>query len=257
MSEDRAVNAAAAWAMEVEFQPQHLPLGELTLPRAPLIHLWYLDLGDLWQSLSSALGDETAEKQDSEDMTVAQLRFARRFYLRMLLGAYLGVAGKDVSLVRGDRGKPVLDRAEHGDALHFSLSKSGHRLLIGISGANEIGVDLELINRKPRNTATLARRFFTQEEASSIIALDGAARDAAFIRTWACKEAVAKASGHGIANRFSRFALHAAEDCPPSVTFDEDHPDQGWQLALLRPERDYLAAVAVLQPSLQVEAFRI
>ena len=234
---------------------QSLPLGALTRPRSPLVHLWYLNLGRLWQDLSSALGGEAeAREARPEDMSMPQLRLARRFYLRMLLGAYLDVAGKDVSLVRGARGKPVLDTARHGTDLHFSLAKSGHRLLIGISGSAEVGVDLELKDRKPRNAPSLARRFFTPQEAEAICGLTATERDAAFMRTWACKEAVAKASGHGIANRFLRFTVDALGNRMPSVVADEDHDAAEWKLAFLVPEAGYLAAVAIRQPSLQVQA---
>jgi 4'-phosphopantetheinyl transferase len=223
-----------------------------------MVHLWYLDLGHLWQALSSVLGGDAAREGEAvEVLNMPQLRFARRFYLRMLLGAYLGIAGKDVALVRGPRGKPILDFQRHGDDLHFSLAKSGQRVLIGISASNEVGVDLERKDRKPRKTRQLARRFFSEDEGRAICDMDDEARDAAFMRTWACKEAVVKASGHGIANRFCRFSIHAGETGPPTVVDDLDHPASGWRLALMIPERGYLAAVAVLQPSLKIEAFKI
>lgn len=258
MGENGPAKGVPAWAMQAEFQPRLMPLGELTVPRAPLVHVWYLDLGGLWQTLSSVLGAECGHTGGAGvDMTAAQLRFARRFYLRTLLGAYLGLAGKDVALIRGPRGKPVLDKARQGDDLHFSLSKSGDRVLIGISGSNEVGVDLELTHRKPRNARELARRFFSDSEARSICELRPTERDAAFMRIWACKEAVAKASGQGIAKRFYRFSIDAGPGGPPSVSEDREQSAEGWQLALLLPEPDYLAAVAVRQPALEVEAFRI
>ncbi len=229
----------------------------MRLPESPLIHLWHLDLERLWQALSSALVKEKEPQAGAAAMTMAQLRVARRFYLRMLLGAYLGVAGKDVALVRGSRGKPVLNRSIHGEALHFSLAKSGHRALIGISGSGEVGVDLELEGRKPRNAQALSARFFTHCEAKEICGLDGPAMDAAFMRTWACKEAVAKASGHGIANRFCRFSVLAAESGPPRVIEDQDLSAAGWRVALVIPEEGYIAAVAVRQPSLLIEAFSL
>lgn len=188
---------------------------------------------------------------------MAQMRFARRFYLRMLLGAYLGMAGKDVALVRGARGKPVLDQSVHGGRLHFSLAKSGRRVLIGISGSGEVGVDLELEQRKPRNARDLSSRFFTAREAGAICRLDDSAMNAAFMRTWACKEAVAKASGHGIANRFCHFSVDASASALPKVVEDQDLDPEGWQLGLVIPEPGYIAAVAVRQPTLRIEGFKL
>jgi 4'-phosphopantetheinyl transferase len=246
-----------AWITDITFVNQRMPLGNLSAPESPVVHLWYLDLGRLWHSLSSALGGEEAKSEAGQgEMTMPQLRVARRFYLRMLLGAYLGLPGKDVILYRGVRGKPVLDRTRHPRNLHFSLAKSGQRLLIGVSGSNEVGVDLEIKDRKPRKVCELASRFFSAAEAR-LIASSESQRDAVFMRTWACKEAVAKASGHGIANRFCRFSVDASENRPPVVLLDEDHPAEEWQLGLMVPEPGYLAAVAVRQPGLRVEAFRI
>lgn len=243
--------------MAAEFEPRQMPLGELVPPASPLVHLWYLNLAGLWKSLSAVMAREQHAAGEAP-MSTHQLRFARQFYLRMLLGAYMGVAGKDVGLLRGERGKPEIDQARHGDGLHFSLAKSGERLLIGISASEEVGVDLELEHRKPRSARDLARRFFTAREAESICSVDPAEeRDAAFMRTWACKEAVAKASGQGIANRFCRFSIAAGASRPPSVVKDEDHAAESWRLALVVPERGYIAAVAVQQPSLRVEGFSL
>ena len=194
------------WVTPVESVPRQLPLGQHAVPEYPVVHLWYFNLATLWQPLAAAMGVEAdAPAESGIVMTMPQLRFARRFHLRMLLGSYLGVPGKDVSLVRGERGKPVLNTDEHGEGLHFSLAKSGDRLLIGISGKTEIGVDLEIEGRTPRNARKLAQRFFTKQEYLAVNELEKEQQDAEFMRIWSCKEAVAKASGHGIANRSAGF----------------------------------------------------
>lgn len=247
-----------SWVTKTDFVSQQLPLGQYAVPVVPTVHLWYFNLAVLWQPLAAAMGVESESSSHvGLEMTMPQLRFARRFYLRMLLGAYLGVPGKDVALARGFRGKPVLDTDRHGHSLHFSLAKSGDRLLIGISGDAEIGVDLEVKGRKPRNALKLARRFFTKKESLAVRDLGVEQQDAEFMRIWACKEAVAKASGHGIANRFCRFSVQADEYSIPRVTEDPDHPPQSWQLALVMPEEGYLAAVAAQQEALRLQSFRI
>lgn len=257
MSDSVDAQGGRAWVTPSEFTPRRLPLGSLAPPTSPSVHLWYLDPGRLWQSLSSALGHSDGEMSNQGEMTARQLRFARRFYLRMLLGAYLGLPGKEVALIRKGRGKPMLDVSRHGTGLHFSLAKSGGRLLIGISGSAEVGVDLEREYRKPRDATVLAARFFTGTEAAAIGEAEASQRDAAFMRTWACKEAVAKASGHGIANRFCRFSVNAPASGPPLVVEDQDLPAENWRLALTVPEPGYIAAVAVQQPSLRVKGYRI
>lgn len=258
MGEGEDKLSEGGWKSDVTFVPQTLPLRDNEVPAPGEVHLWYLDLGGLWRTLTSALGgEEAAQPQTEVEPTLPQLRFARRFYLRTLLGSYLGLPGKDVSLVRGERGKPVLDASRHGEAMHFSLAKSGRRIIVGIAGAAEVGVDLEVEDRKPRKVVDLSRRFFSSEEAASIAQLPQAEQPAAFMRTWACKEAVAKASGHGIANRFCRFVVAAGADAPPSVLKDLDLPEGAWRVAMVSPEPGYLAAVATRQPGLSIKAFRI
>lgn len=258
MVKDMTAGDLASWATATEFVPQGLPLGPRTVPAEPGIHLWYFDLGELWQKLSGALaGEDVSDSQGVGAMTMPQLRFARRFYLRMLLGAYLGIPGKDVTMSAGPRGKPVLDTERHGQGLHFSLAKSGNRMLIGIAGDFEIGVDLESKDRKPRDALRLASRFFTARESEAVRQLAVAERDAEFMRIWACKEAVAKASGHGIANRFCRFSVRADRYSTPVVTDDPDLTADGWKLALFLPEDGFLAAVASRQSGMELQAFRV
>lgn len=258
MAKGGSGNVGWALAGASDLVRKRMPLGSLPRPEAPLLHLWYLDLERLSAGLMAVVGGVERDKEGAgAAMSPQQLRLARRFYLRMLLGAYLGVAGKDVALIRGPRGKPVVDAARHPGPVHFSMAKSGGRLLIGVSGSNEVGVDLEVLDRRPRNAVDLARRFFSAAEAGAICDTEPGERDAAFMRLWACKEAVVKASGHGIANRFCRFTVAAPKCARPAVLADRDHPAEGWRIALLLPEARFLAAVAVQQPELEVKAFRL
>ena len=217
-----------------------------------------MNLARLSSRLNSALGDPgdvPVDEGAGSLLAPGQLRFARKFYLRMLLGAYLGIAGKDVRLDRGFRGKPVLDSGHHGRNLHFSMAKSNQCVLIGISGNSEVGVDLEIRDRRPRKVEELAERFFSSEEARVIRELPAEDRAFAFMRTWACKEAVVKSSGHGIANRFCRFSVELRESEPPRIREDLDHSPGDWQLALLEPEEGFLAAVAARQGSIGLRGF--
>lgn len=225
-----------------DFQVCAIPLPDLKPPVAGEVHLWFLDLADLADSLRHALD---GHHNDASPLTAGQLRFARRFYLRLLLGAYLGLPGKEVRINRKQRGKPVLDQSVHGDKLHFSMAKSEASLLIGFSSSSHIGVDLEPLNRQARNALGVARRYFTPHEADALAARPAAELDAAFLRVWACKEAVVKASGKGIANQFARFTVETDISRPAAVLEFEGGPANDWTLALVRPGKDFLGAVAI------------
>jgi len=239
-----------------DFAPYHMPLDRLDLPAEGEIHLWFLDLGTLALSLRGAL-DGHAGAGSPAPFTVGQLRFARRFYLRLLLGAYLDLPGKSIHINRSVRGKPVLDAAEHRESLHFSMAKSEDRLLLGFATSCHVGVDLEPWGRRTRNALGLARRYFSVEESTALAALAPSERHAAFLRTWACKEAVVKASGEGIANQLCRFTVETDADRPARVLDFDGEVAADWSLALLRPEARFLGAVAARSPGLQMSSRRL
>ena len=239
-----------------DFTPRAMPLRALDAPAEGSIHLWWLRLSELAGSLKTAFdgpGDDGAEAH----FTPGQMKFARRFYLRLLLGAYLGVPGKDVHITRNRRGKPVLDSAIHEVPLHFSMAKSGDRLLLGLSTSHYLGVDLEPVSRKAHNALGVAARYFSKAEYEELQKLRGAHLEAAFLRSWACKEAVVKASGLGIANQLCRFTVVTDIDLKPAVIEFDGKPDPGWWLASLHPEQGYLGAVALDSEVGSVTAFRL
>lgn len=233
-----------------------MPVHEMSLPADQEVHLWYLDLGILGGSLQHALAGE-APSGETVRMSVGQLRFARRFYLRLLLGAYLGLPGKDVIINRSNRGKPVLDTSVHDSSLKFSMAKSENRLLIGIAAERHLGVDLEPVWRKARNPLRLAQRYFSPAEFSALQGLDSKRLDEAFLRAWACNEAVVKASGLGIANQLCRFTLQMDPDLPPAVLAIDDDDAGNWSLSLVRPCAGFVGAVAARQPSIEVACYQL
>ncbi|MEJ2383780.1 MAG: 4'-phosphopantetheinyl transferase superfamily protein [Xanthomonadales bacterium] len=236
-----------AAARPADFTPQALPLQHLERPQGDDVHVWHLDLGLLSASLQAAL-DSHSVAEHRLRLTRGQLRFARRFYLRLLLGAYLGVPGKAVSLVRNPRGKPVLDASKHDVTLHFSMAKSGDRLLLGCSSTHHVGVDLEPRRRRAHNARGVAARYFSETESDALARMAPAGLHAAFLRTWACKEAVVKASGLGIANQLCRFTVETDLAAPPAVLdFDGDTAAR-WSLVLLHPEQEFLGALALPGP---------
>jgi 4'-phosphopantetheinyl transferase len=237
-----------------DFQACNIPLPRVQTPADGEVHLWFLDLGELVGSLQDALG---GSRRKSSEVDAHQLLFARRFYLRLLLGSYLGLPGKSVRINRKQRGKPVLDVSVHDDELHFSMAKSGDRLLIGLSTSSHIGVDLEPAGRKAQDALGVAKRYFSRAEAESLAALPPEDLDAAFLRAWACKEAVVKASGMGIANQFARFTVETDLNRPTSILEFEGEPAKDWTLALVRPESGLLGAVAVQESVTTVRAFRL
>lgn len=215
-----------------------------------------MNLDLLARSLKNAL-DSPEDRTTESRLTLGQLRFARNFYLRLLLGAYLGIPGKSVKIIKSLKGKPSLDHEVHEEDLHFSIAKSDHCIMVGISVSGPVGVDLEPADRRAHDPMAVARRYFSASEALALETVDPEIIDQAFLRVWACKEAVVKASGEGIANQLNRFSVETDPARPPAVLeFEGDDPSD-WALSVMRPQSGFIAAVAAHHELAGVQAFRL
>jgi 4'-phosphopantetheinyl transferase len=233
-----------------------MPLHDLDQPRPGEVQVWFLDLNSLGLSLQHALGG-VVDEPGPKHLTLGQLKFARHFYLKLLLGAYLGIPGKSVKIYQSKRGKPSLDKSEHPSALHFSIAKSGSHVLIGFSCSTILGVDLEPAGRRAHDPLGIAQRYFSVVEARGLEDTSPDRLDEAFLRAWACKESVVKASGQGIANQFCRFTVEIDPDRPPAVLeFEKENPAQ-WSLAMVQPDPGFLGAVALNHRRMDVSAFTL
>ena len=106
----------------------------------------------------------------------------------------LGLSNMEICIAKNKWGKPYL--VGYPD-YHFSLSHSGSYVAFA-SDTNPIGVDIEEI-KKPHDD--IARRFFTEEEAS-YVAKNGAE---GFYEIWTKKEAYVKLLGTGFSTSISSF----------------------------------------------------
>jgi len=95
----------------------------------------------------------------------------------------------------GPHGKPVLADAGQGGP-HVSLSHAGDRVVVAVTRAGPVGVDVE------RHDATLFDGFddiaLSTAERAGIARLPTRRLAAARARSWVRKEAILKATGHGL-----------------------------------------------------------
>ena len=233
------------------FSPRQLPLRSLEKPRGDDVHLWHLDLRQLSNPLNSSTPADTGEQ------SVFQQRATRRFYLRLLLGAYLGLPGKDVRITRRVKGRPELDSSQTNGELNFNVAWSDGCYLIGVNSGETIGVDMEMAARRAGNPMALARRYFSQQEIAALSRVNKKELHRAFMHTWACKEAIVKASGLGIANQLCRFTVNVNPEEPPAVLDMPDDDFTAWKLVLAEPSPGAIAAIAVRQQTVRLEGFNL
>jgi 4'-phosphopantetheinyl transferase len=115
--------------------------------------------------------------------------------LRALLGRYLGADPAAVTLSPSVRGKPSC--RDH-PALRFSLSHSGAIAAFAFARDREVGIDIERGDRVA-DVDAIAGRYFPPQERAELAALPPEDRRRAFLRGWVVREALAKATGAGLA----------------------------------------------------------
>jgi 4'-phosphopantetheinyl transferase len=192
---------------------------------------------------------EEQERRDRFRQPDDRRRFARaRGLLRSLLGQLLDQPPLDVTFIAGPSGKPALPSSASGPApLRFNVSHSHEWILIGLALDRELGVDVE--HGRPRlELLDLARRFFSPWEVAALEALPPADQDAAFYRTWACKESFVKAIGKGLSAGLDRFSMRGAADGAPSIALVWEEPveeSSDWTTRLLDVGPEYAAAVTI------------
>jgi 4'-phosphopantetheinyl transferase len=222
----------------------HLAPGEVHVWCASL-HVPIETVSDLLLTLSP---DERARS--------ARLRFEhhrKRFIvargvLRSLVARYLGADPGEISFVYDPSGKPEL-APEAPRRINFNLSHSEGVVLIAITSAGRIGVDIERI-RPSADYAEIARRFFSTEEVQALNDVPGARHAEAFLSCWTKKEAYLKGCGEGLGkplNAFSVPLITDHSDAPFELCVSSADVVSGdrWSLYTLRPAPGYVAALAV------------
>ena len=203
-----------------DWQPARQP----TPLRAGEVHLWRAALTPT-PALRAALSPADWVRAERFHFPADRARFiAGRGLLRTILAQYLGEEPHELRFQTGDHGKPGLEDA--GSAIRFNLSHSDDLMLLAVTYARAIGVDLEFM-RGNVPFETLADHYFDPEDAGDLRNLPATQRAWKFYDVWTCTEARLKAHGVGLANGFQVV-----------------EPDR-WSLLKLTPAAGYTAALAV------------
>ncbi len=220
-----------------------LPLKRRALPRHGHLELWLTDLAEL--PLDAGPTGLTRRER------VLKQRIQQRFILRLLLGSYLGIPGKDLKIAQAEGGKPGLAGEQAMSGLKFNMSHSGSWLAIVIARGLEVGVDLEC-QRTLRRPVDLARRYFTASEADYLGELAEPQCSHEFLGLWTAREALVKAQGCGLAGALGHIELNYQ---PPSIkTLPEGWPED-WQLIAPEWPGDLIGHVAAPATQAELDCF--
>ena len=167
---------------------------------------------------------------------LARARFiAARAALRTILGSYLQIEARQVSLRSESLGKPRLGVSA---GLAFSLSHTESLAVIAVARRAQVGIDVESLTRRPVPVAVW-RRVLDERELELVLGVSPARRDEAFLRHWTAKEAYVKAIGIGI-TAVSRVVIADALTAPIIVANDRPGP---WSAQRFDPRPGFVGAV--------------
>ncbi len=202
-----------------------------------------------------ALSGEEKRRADGIRIDAVREEFvAGRGLLRLLLGAATGTAGA-VTLATKLHGKPCLVGPA---SVEFNVSHSEGVILIALSRASEVGVDVEYVSDEfgeAEELMGIAKESFHAAEFTAIARTPpGRDRLLAFYRAWTRREAVAKADGRGIASLLKYEVFRADEfgeyrvSLSGSASGAEDSEDVNYFVQTPDAGPNHLAAVASRKP---------
>jgi len=167
--------------------------------------------------------------------------------LRAILAAYQEIPPESLLFTTtcawcGDpeHGKP---RLQDSGGLHFNLTRAGSLALVAVTREAEVGVDAEPLDRAV-DWRAIARKALSQDERSQVGAAEPGQRDSLAARLWCRKEAVAKATGLGLALNLKTWTARP-DDQSRWLTASLDEMPEPVLVSDLETVTDAFAAVAV------------
>lgn len=170
--------------------------------------------------------------------------------LRSILAQQLQLAPDGIQFSTGSYGKPALAGTAAG-RLEFNLTHSRDLALVAVAHGAEVGVDVEPA-REMRDALQIAERFFSKAESEALRQLPAAEQSTCFLNLWTRKEAVAKATGFGIANSLTRFEVTWGDETAVRSIDGDPRLAAEWTLRAFKPAPSYIAAIAVHSPAAQL-----
>jgi phosphopantetheinyl transferase len=127
-----------------------------------------------------------------------------RILLRRVLARYLGEDPADLDFQYNANGKPELANP-FALNISFSLSNSGSEIVLAVTSALAIGVDLETVDRAGA-ALRISQMFFSASEIQHLESVGTKASVHALI-LWSLKESIVKANGETVWDGLARLPL--------------------------------------------------
>lgn len=211
------------------------------------VHIWLADLEipaekleEFRQILSS---DESTRagrfhfEKDRKKFTIA------RGALRLILGRYLNIPGKDIHFSNTQYRRPYITEKHNRTLINFNLSHSNALAIYAVTKGRDIGIDIEYM-RPMNDAAGIVKRFFSAKEISLFNSAPDDAKTRAFFTLWTRKEAYIKALGMGLNMPLNQFtAVSSLED--NDFILNDNDGKKNYLIKSLSLDPDYAGALAV------------
>lgn len=172
--------------------------------------------------------------------------------LRLLIAARVGVPPSELRFgarclrCGDDHGKPRVTGPTGVPPVSFSLAHTDGRIAVAIADGVEVGVDVERVRDLTEwEVAALAATILSTDELTDFARLAHADRRWALTVWWARKEAVLKATGHGLTVPMTEVEVTCPDDVA-RVRSAATVPGGATSLHDLLPVGGHVASVAVL-----------
>ena len=217
-----------------------------------VIHLWFSFPDQIYNaSLLSAYMD-LLSKDEREKQQRFHFPKHRHLYLvshaliRVALSGYIGVDPVKIFFSRNDYGRPEIVLKNTQTPLRFNLSHTDGLIVCAIVIKEDIGVDVERIDRG-ENYMELARRCFSNREMSDLNMIDDGYKKERFFEYWTLKESFTKANGMGLYMPLEQFSFHISDFDSIYISFDPGLSEnrKKWQFYLIKPTPDFRTALSV------------
>ena len=176
-------------------------------------------------ALSKVAEPETVIKYNKYPNILGKnLSLAGSALMRIAAARTLGVPAAEITIFRGETGKPYVS----GGNLFVSLSHSKDLCVCAVCD-RPVGVDVEYI--KETYPERVAEKYFGEDERALLEGTDGSGKAALFYIMWTRKESLIKCTGEGLSallkkpddgfkissgTVFGKYAVSVCTDCGPA-----------------------------------------
>ena len=217
------------------------------------IHLWFSCDRDIQEHTASEkylrLLDESEKKRHQTfrfDQHKHQYLVTRALIRTVLSMYHPDVAPEQWQFKKNKHGKPFIGNVTSYDTVTFNVSHTDGLIVLAIAKTQEVGVDVEFLNRRGR-LLEVADRYFSPSEIEALFSLPEEMQRTRFFDLWTLKEAYIKACGMGLAIPLRHFSYQLDTDTEIDITFDPARDDVAelWQFWSLEYDNLHPVALAV------------